>query len=239
VTGATRGIGYAVANRLAKEGASLVIVGRTDHDGVSAVANEISEAHAVPCTGVVADSRSPDEIAEVIKVVRGTHRGLDFLVNNAGIMQDSLIGMITADAITETLETNVSGPILYMQGAARLMRKSTTASIVNMSSIIGLVGKEGQTVYAASKSALVGATRSAAKELAPRGIRVNAVAPGFIDTDLVAGFDDARRAQVLASIGMGRFGTAEDVADVVLFLVSDLSRYVTGQVIGVDGGMLA
>jgi 3-oxoacyl-[acyl-carrier protein] reductase len=172
----------------------------------------------------------------MMRTILSRHKRLDILVNNAGIMRAAFIGMISADDIDRTIATNLTGLIHLIQSASRLMAR-LGGSIVNLSSIVGTKGAAGQLVYAASKAGIIGATLAAAKELAPKGIRVNAVAPGYIDTDMTAKLGDEVRLQTLKSIGLGRAGTAEDVADAVLFLASDLSRYVTGQVLGVDGGM--
>jgi 3-oxoacyl-[acyl-carrier protein] reductase len=152
-------------------------------------------------------------------------------------MQDSLLGMIPEALIRRSLEVNVLGPLLHLQEASRLMGRARSGSIVNMSSIIGDKGKEGQVVYGAVKAAVIGMTRSAAKELAPKGIRVNAVAPGLIRTDLLKDLPEQKLAAALAGIRMGRAGEPGDVASALLFLVSDASSYVTGQILGVDGGM--
>ncbi len=165
-------------------------------------------------------------------------RRLDILVNNAGILRDALIGMISDAEINDVLRTNLIGAIQVTQAAARLMARGKNASIINISSIIGVRGNRGQLIYAASKAGLIGATLSAAKELAPQGVRVNAVAPGYIQTTMIANVPADIHAQRVASIGVGRVGDPQDVANLVLFLASDLSSYITGQVIGVDGGMV-
>jgi len=165
-------------------------------------------------------------------------RRLDIMVNNAGVLRDSLIGMIGSDDIDETLRINLRSVITGTQAASRLMLRNKSGSIVNIASIIGRFGNKGQLVYGASKAGVIGATYSAAKELAPSGIRVNAIAPGFIDTDMVRSINEDVFAERIRSIAMGRIGSPEDIADAALFFASDLSRYVTGQVLGVDGGML-
>ena len=235
VTGGSRGIGRASAGLLASQGANLVLLGRTDSDQL----RDACEAFQgdVSVLRIVCDSAEPNDIRQAYRLIRSEFGRVDVLVNNAGILEDALIGMITEDMVARTLSVNTAGPILHMQAAARLMRKAG-GSIINVSSIIGRVGNTGQVVYSASKAAVVGMTLSAAKELAPQGIRVNAVAPGFISTDMTAALPPDKYEERVASIKMGRVGTPEDVARVVLFLASGLSRYVTGQVIGVDGGML-
>ena len=235
VTGASRGIGAASARLLAEAGADLVLLGRTESPTLMRVAEEIQGPGRVLAWGC--DSSRSNEIAATYRRVRTEFGRLDILLNNAGILRDALMGMVTEELIEETLAVNTTGPMLHMQAAARLMRRSG-GSIVNVSSIIGRVGNVGQVAYAASKAAVIGMTLSAAKELAPKHIRVNAVAPGFIETDMTSDLPVETYQERVASIKMGRVGTPEDVAGVVLFLASDQSRYVTGQVIGVDGGML-
>jgi len=159
-------------------------------------------------------------------------------VNNAGVLQDGLIGMIAEKDIDETLSTNIKGIINFTQAAARLMSRGKSGSIINISSIIGRFGNKGQLVYGASKAAVIGATLSAAKELAPNGIRVNAIAPGYINTDMIQQVPPEIDQERRASIGMDRIGEPEDVANLSLFLGSDMSAYITGQTIGVDGCML-
>ena len=230
VTGGTRGIGLATARLLAEHGAQVVIAG-TDEQRTREVADVFGGL------GVACDSRDPNQISAAYRTIRAEFGRLDFLVNNAGVMQAGLVGMISPETIDEVLGINTKGPILHLQAAARMMRKDG-GSIVNVSSIMGVRGKAGQAVYAASKAAIIGLTTSAAKELAPRNIRVNAVAPGFIETDMTTALDPEKFSERMDSIAMGRIGTPQDVAGAVLFLVSDLSAYVTGQVLGVDGGML-
>ena len=235
VTGGSRGIGRASARLLAAHGAGVALLGRTDSDESRSARAELRSEG--PVKTYACDSARPEEIRTTYRQIRAEFGRVDILVNNAGILDDALLGMVTEESIARTLDVNTVGPILHMQAAARLMRK-TGGSIVNVSSIIGRVGNTGQVVYGASKAAVIGMTLSAAKELAPQGIRVNAVAPGFIETDMTSALPPEKYVERVASIKMGRVGTADDVARVVLFLASGLSQYVTGQVIGVDGGML-
>ncbi|WP_295559506.1 3-oxoacyl-ACP reductase FabG [uncultured Hyphomicrobium sp.] len=233
ITGASRGIGLAIAQRLAAAGATVVLNARTiDEEIIATFDGPQAQVFVLP-----GDVGEPEAVGQLIKTIFSRHKRLDILVNNAGIMRPAPIGMISDDDIAQTLDTNLAGVIHLIQSASRLMARSG-GSIVNVSSVVGAKGAAGQLVYAASKAGIIGATLAASKELAQKGIRVNAVAPGYIDTDMTAKLGDEVRVQTLKSIGLGRAGTAEDVADAVLFLASDLSRYVTGQILGVDGGMV-
>ncbi|MEU4423073.1 SDR family NAD(P)-dependent oxidoreductase [Actinoplanes sp. NPDC024001] len=238
VTGSTRGIGWCTAQLLAAHGATVIVNGRTDADAVQARAGELESTYARPAAGVVCDVADPDEIRGTYQLIFREHGRLDVLVNNAGILDDALLGMVSDDMIERSFRVNTFGAIHHLQAAARLMQRKKRGSIVNLSSIIGVVGNEGQTVYSATKSALIGLTKSAAKELAPHQIRVNAIAPGFIDTDMTRALPPEKFEERAAGIKMGRTGTPEDIARSVLFFASDMSTYVTGQVLGVDGGML-
>ncbi len=238
VTGSSRGIGKAIATRLAEHGAAVVVNGRADSAELRALADELAEKHKVRCEVVPADVGDAAQVSAMMQTVFKAFGRLDVLVNNAGILRDGLIGMIRETDIRETLGVNVAGTIHCMQAGTRLLQRAGGGSIVNLTSIIGVRGNRGQLVYGASKGAVITATLSAAKELAPKGIRVNAIAPGFIDTDMIRSVPPETHARLLSGIGMGRIGTPEEVADVALFLAGDLSRYVTGQVIGVDGGMI-
>lgn len=238
VTGSTRGIGWAMAETFAKAGALVVVHGREAGEALDARVAQLETLTGKASIGVAADLRGPAAVQSIFRTVFGRFRRLDVLVNNAGILRDALLGMISVEMAQETLAINTLAPLIATQEAARLMKRSGGGSIINVSSIIGRVGNEGQTAYAASKAAVIGLTLAAAKELAPNGIRVNAIAPGYIDTDMVRALSPQMHAARIASIKMGRVGTAQDVANVALFLASDLSGYVTGQVLGVDGGML-
>lgn len=238
VTGSTRGIGNAIARTLAAEGVAVVVNGHQDPDAVVSLGEELSRAHGTRCMGVVADQRDGTQISAAFSTIFKSYGRLDILVNNAGIVDDALLGMIGDRSITDTFDTNAIALIKTMQLATRLMRRTGAGSIINMASIMGVHGNAGEVVYAAAKAAVIGMTKSAAKELAPIGIRVNAIAPGFIDTDMTRALTPALHAERLASVGMGRIGQPQDVANVAAFLACDLSSYVTGQVIGVDGAMV-
>jgi len=236
VTGASRGIGRAAAESLLKAGCSLVLNARASKEASASFA-ELKEAYpdrVATVYGSVADSATATALVQTAM----KHKRLDILVNNAGILRDRLIGMISDAEIEELFDVNVIGLIKITQLAARLMARRKSGSIVNVSSIVGRRGNSGQTVYSATKSAVIGATFSAAKELAPLNIRVNAVAPGLIQTSMIESIPEDKRKSLESHIAMGRVGSPQDVANTILFLASDLSSYVTGQVIGVDGGLI-
>lgn len=237
VTGASRGIGRAIAVACAQQGARTVLVAR-HQDHLADTAAAISEIGGAAPILLEYDITSPSEVGAAFNRVYKETRRVDVLINNAGVMQDALLGMVTSTQVEETFAVNVFAVLYHMQYAARLMSRQKSGSIINISSIIGRRGNTGQTVYGASKAAVIGATQSAAKELAPQNIRVNAVAPGFIATDMVRQLSQDKFDLRLGAVGMGRIGTPEDIARAALFLASDMSTYVTGQVLGVDGAML-
>ncbi|MDB4976777.1 MAG: short-chain dehydrogenase/reductase [Myxococcaceae bacterium] len=237
VTGSTRGIGSAIAEAFAAEGAHVVVNGVRDPAQVEARAQELAARYGVQTLALTADAADPRAVAGVYQAVFKRFKRLDVLVHAAGIMRGALIGMIADELVSATLQVNLAGAIHHLQGAAKLMARNKSGSIVNISSLLGVQGTEGQSVYAASKAGVVGLTLAAAKELAPQGIRVNAIAPGFIDTDLTAALSADKRAEFLARIRLGRVGQPRDVANAALFLGSELAGFVTGQVLAVDGSM--
>ncbi|MBI1353744.1 MAG: SDR family oxidoreductase [Acidobacteria bacterium] len=238
VTGSTRGIGWSTAELLAEQGATVIINGLSNPDLVADRARELTDRFGGEAFGLPYDVADSKQVQQAFQAIFKQHKRLDILVNNAGVLSDAFLGMIPDETIEQVLAVNTRSVLLHLQQASRLMRRAKSGSIVNLTSIIGRVGNEGQTVYGASKAAVIGATLSAAKELAPSNIRVNAVAPGFIDTEMTRSLPPDKYDERMAGIKMGRIGTPQEVAGAILFLASDLSSYVTGQVVGVDGGML-
>jgi 3-oxoacyl-[acyl-carrier protein] reductase len=236
VTGAGRGIGRAIALKFAAEGADVVCVSRTQENSEK-VANEIGAlgkktwAFALD----VADSAAVSAAAEKILADCGK---VDILVNNAGVTRDGLLMRMSDEDWDTVLNTNLKGAFFFTKAFSRAFAKQRSGRIINISSVIGLIGNAGQSNYAASKAGLIGFTQSVARELAGRGVTVNAIAPGFIETDMTSELNEGLKANILKQIPMGRFGAAEDIANAALFLASPAAGYVTGQVLTVDGGMV-
>lgn len=237
ITGATSGIGLATALKATEQGWTVVLNGRDDKR-LQEIKKELEFLNGTTVHTIAYDVTDIAAVKQAFLWIKKNVGQLDAVINNAGIMDDALLGMLKPEQLQKTLEVNTSAAIYHMQFASRLMAKQKSGSIVNVSSIMGRFGNAGQVAYSASKAALIGATYAAAKELAPLNIRVNAVAPGFIQTDLTNGYSDQVKEETISQIKMGRAGQAEEVANVILFLASDAASYVTGQVIGVDGGMV-
>ena len=235
VTGAGRGIGKAIAVRLAGEGAGVACCGRTLANVEATVAEIAGSGGKAAAYAVdVVDSKQVSETCE--KILKDFGR-VDVLVNNAGVTRDQLLMRMSEEDWDAVLDTNLKGAFNFTKSLTRSFLKQRSGRIINISSIIGLTGNAGQTNYAASKAGLIGFTKSVARELASRGITANAVAPGFIVTDMTQALGAEAQEALKSRIALGRLGTADDVAKAVLFLASDLASYVTGQVITVDGGL--
>jgi 3-oxoacyl-[acyl-carrier protein] reductase len=236
ITGASRGIGRACAMAFARDGAQLVLHARTE-DHLAGVMQEVVAAGAALPLACAYELDQPEPASAAFQQIFKRFGRLDALVNNAGVMEPAALGMISHEVLARTLDADLGAAILHMQSAARLMARGGGGSVVNMSSIVGRFGLEGQVAYSAAKAGLIGATLAAAKELAAAQVRVNAVAPGYIDTDLHRHFPRQIHEQAFARVRMGRMGQADEVASLVRFLCSGAASYITGQVIGIDGGM--
>lgn len=234
VTGASRGIGKAIA-LLAAENHAHVIINYNKNEKGAAELVDMIHGNGFSASMIKADVSSEDEVKDMFSSIKEKHSRIDVLVNNAGLMRNSLLALTSTELFDHTIDVNLKGTFLCTRYASNMMRKQRSGRIINISSIVGLQGYEGQAVYSASKAAVVGFTRSVAKEFGRYGITVNAIAPGLIETDLIKDIKPDIREKMLSNISLGRIGTPEDVAKVVLFLSSDLASYVSGSVIAVDG----
>lgn len=237
VTGGSRGIGRAVSLLLAREGANVAIV----YAGNTAAAEETKQqAEALGAAAAVFQCDVADEqaVTDMVKAVKTQFGSVDILVNNAGITRDGLLMRMKEADWQAVLDTNLTGVYHCTKAVSKLMMKQRHGAVINLSSVVGETGNAGQANYAAAKAGIIGFTKAVAKELASRNIRVNAVAPGYVETDMTAGLPDSAKEDMLRSIPLGRPATADDVAQAVLFLASDQARYITGQVLNVDGGMV-
>ena len=236
VTGGSRGIGAAIAKKLASQGMTVIINYCGSEDRALAVKSEIEaaggQAEAWRC-----DVSDCGQCESFVKAVMEKYGRIDVLVNNAGITRDGLMMRMSDEDFSRLIDTHLKGTFYMMRFASRHMLKAKKGRIINMASVVGLMGNAGQVNYAASKAGVIGATKSAAKELASRGITVNAIAPGFIDTEMTEALSEKVQEQILTQIPLGTFGKPEDIANCAAFLASDEAAYITGQVIQVDGGM--
>lgn len=236
VTGGSRGIGAAIAKKLASRGMTVIINYCGSEDRALAVKSAIEaaggQAEAWRC-----DVSDCGQCEAFVKAVMKKYGRIDVLVNNAGITRDGLMMCMSDENFSRVIDTNLKGTFYMMRFASRHMLKAKKGRIINMASVVGLMGNAGQVNYAASKAGVIGATKSAAKELASRGITVNAIAPGFIDTEMTGALSEKVQEQILTQIPLGTFGKPEDIANCAAFLASDEAAYITGQVIQVDGGM--
>ena len=233
VTGSTRGIGKAIAESLTAAGARVAVVGRDEGR-----AREIAAALSPEARGFACDIGDPASISALIEAVERELGAIDILVNNAGINRDNILFRIKDEDWDAVLDANLRGAFLSIRAASRGMMKRRWGRIINIASVVGVVGNKGQANYAASKAGLIGLTKTVAKELASRNILANVVAPGFIETDMTAAMTDDAKKTLFAQIPLERLGQPADVASLVTFLASDLAGYITGQVFIVDGGMV-
>jgi 3-oxoacyl-[acyl-carrier protein] reductase len=236
VTGGGRGIGRAVAVRLANEGANVAISYRSNDAAAEEVAEEVRAAGA-QCEIFKGDVASPEDVDALFKSAGEALGPVEILVNNAGLTRDNLMMRMKEDEFDEVLRTNLGGTYLCTRAALRPMIRARWGRIVNVSSVVGLVGNAGQANYAASKAGIIGFTKSVAREVAQRGITANTVAPGYVETELTGSLPEEVKDQIRNQVPMGRFGEAVEVAEVVAFLAGEGAGYVTGQTIAVDGGM--
>jgi len=237
VTGGSRGIGRAIALRLATQGADVAF---TYRGNATAAAEAVAVVEALGRRGLAiqGDARAPETADAVVKTALEAFSKIDILVNNAGVTRDDLIMRMTEEAWREVIETNLSGAFWMTKAVTRPMLKARGGRIINITSVSGQAGQMGQANYSSAKAGLIGLTKATARELASRGITANAVAPGFVLTELTQDLPDALKAEITARTPLGRFGTPEEIANAVAFLASDEAAYITGQVLAVDGGLV-
>jgi 3-oxoacyl-[acyl-carrier protein] reductase len=237
VTGGSRGIGRACSVAFAKAGASTVIISYAGNEAAAQETVGLIQAAGAKAEALKFDVADTAAGASAVEGIFKTHGRLDVLVNNAGVAVDGLVMRVKDEDWDKQIDTNLKGSFALIRAVSRPMMKQRSGVIINLTSIVGEAGNAGQSAYSASKAGLIGLTKSIAKELASRNIRVNAVSPGFIDTDMTASLPDDTRKKLLDSIAMSRLGTVEEVAQSVIFLASDAASYITGEVLKVNGGM--
>ena len=237
VTGASRGIGKEVALKYAENGYNVVINYVSDKTNVEELEKEFKEK-GVECLVLKADVSNKEEVQELVDKAIEKFEKIDVLVNNAGITKDNLLMRMSEEEFDKVIEINLKGTYLVTKAVTKYMMKKRNGSIINLSSVVGVAGNAGQCNYSASKAGIIGFTKSIAKELASRNIRSNAIAPGFIETDMTAVLQDSVKENIYNQIPLKRMGTAKEVANLAYFLGSDESSYITGQVINIDGGMV-
>lgn len=236
ISGGTRGIGNAIAWKFAEQGANLALIATRDSERNKKAVKELSE------TGrdvrlYICDVKDPEQVVSVAEEILADFGTVDVLVNNAGITRDNLLPSLSVMDIDEVIDVNLKGTIYLTRAFIREFVKQRHGNIVNISSVVGLMGNKGQANYAASKAGIIGFTKTVAKEYGRRNIRCNAIAPGYIQTEMTAALNEEQTNEIAKQLPLGRLGQPEDVADLALFLAGDSSRYITGEVIKVDGGM--
>lgn len=236
ITGASRGIGRQIAITMAAQGAVVIVNYHGNKEKADAVVEEIKAMHG-QAESYGCNVAENDAVKEMLQYVSKKYGAVDILVNNAGITRDGLMMKMTEEDFDAVVDTNMKGAFLCMKHVSRIMLKQRRGRIINMSSIVGATGNVGQMNYVASKAGIIGMTKAAAKELGSRGITVNAVAPGLIDTEMTEGLPEELKTKMLQQVPLGRVGSTEDVANAVVFLASDQASYISGQVLFVDGGM--